>query len=677
MTAEIVDALLWRARSALRVDSLPLFAGHGLADPLYRPPRLPYASVLGPLSYRLEPERDLPREATLTVRTPGYLAGTTLAAATPVPAAGTIDLLLDGDVRVDLALDHGADTGQPLTTARAFATAARLQAAYDAAVAAGLATADGTPVVDPERLAEIAATTLRWDDANRRFVVASGRHGPVPPSEAPGERASQVELASPSPHADALGLGAGALTPAGRLVTHRVPGPIAMAFDVRVDLWAGSQRHLATLVETWARVTPTRCQLLLRPALPAADVMDGATEVTLQPGGEPPTRWTLLQLEPGAEFADRRSAQTPTLAAGATAAAAGLDLPAGATATLAFLRPSPVPDPFSPAHPAPFGWAMATRLSTPPGAADGQSTVLAELVHGGAPVLSLAARWVTAAPGNGGPPVLGCELTAAAQAGDGTPLAPVTLTLPATDAEAGVEVHALVDATAGRLAVFADGSAAVGRSTGPSVPAGGPDMELRLGAATSSRPVTLGHVQVHARPLGPLDHRHRAATATADRWRPGEPLTLVRTEDGFTPRGTPFSAVVVRVEGPTLHLDRPVAGTWPRHDTAVASRLVFSQQTGVRRRDDLASHLTRVSLEHTVSGFVEPDGSAAGARLVEALDVRVLDRPPAEESTLATGGRRGQGTPEVRPVLVPARRVSTTVTTEDAPVAAPEARPPD
>lgn len=683
MTAEIVDALLWRARSALRVDALPLFAGHGLADPLYRPPRLPYASVLGPLSYRLEPERDLPREAALTVRVPGYLAGTALPADATLPPPGALSLLLDGEVRVDVDVDHGSDTGQALTSARGRSAAARIQAAFDAAVAGAQATVDGVALTDADRLAEVAATTVRWDDVNRRFVVASGRSGPVPPTEGAGERPSRVELAAPSPHADALGLGAGALTPGGRLVSHRIPGPIALAFDVRVDLWAGSQRHLATLVETWARVTPTRCQLLLRPALPAADVMDGATELTLQAGGEAPTRWTVLQLEPGAAFADRRSDRTPALAGGAAAAGGGLELPAGATAALPFLQPPAVPDPFAPAHPAPLGWALATRLSTSAGAADGESVVLAELVHGATSVLRLAARWLTVPPADGGPPTLGCELTATAEDGAGTTLPPVSLRVPAVDVERGIEVHALVDAAGGRLAVYSDGANAVGQGgPGDHPPAGGPDMELRLGAAGSSRPVTLGHVQVLARPLGPLDHRHRSATATADRWRPGDPVTLVRTEDGFSPRGAPFTAVVVRVDGATLHLDRPVVGTWPRHDTAVASRLVFSQQTGVRRRDDLASHLTRVSLEHTVSGFVEPEGSGTSARLVESLDLRVLDRlPPTDDIVAADGGapadlRAGQRAPGVYPDLVPARSLSTTVTAEDVPGTAPEPRPP-
>ena len=675
--------MLWRARSALRVDALPLFAGHGLADPLYRPPRLPYASVLGPLCYRLEPERDLPREAILLVRTPGHLSGATLPAATALPAPDPLDLLLDGEVTVPVAVDHAADTGQPLTSARGTAAAARIQAAYDAAVAAGQATRAGAPLTDPARLAEVAATTIRWDDSNRRFVIASGRYGPVLPSQNAADRQSRVELAAPSRHAEALGLGTTAFGHSGHLVHHQVPGPIAMAFDVRIDVWAGSQRHLALLVETWARVTPTRCQLVLRPALPAGDILDGATQIALQASGEAATRWTVVQLEPDGGFADRRTARTPTLAGGATAAAPGLDLPAGATATLPFLEPPAVPDPFAPSHPAPLGWALATRLQTPSGAADTEQVSVARLVHGGTTVLELAAAWRTVPSGNGGAPRLVCELTASGAAGDGVALPPVTLRVPPADLENGVEVHALVDAVDGRLAVFAGGAQAIGAAAaGSHPPTGGPGMELRLGAAGASRAVTLGHLQVHTRPIGPLDHRHRAAAAPANRWRPGDPVTLVRSADGFSPRGTTFAAVVVHVDGATLQLDRPVVGTWPRHDTIVGSRLAFSQQTAVRRRDDLASHLTRACFEHTVSGFVDPEGSGTSVRLVETLDLQVFDGlplPGAADPGQGPGsaGRTEQGAPGVRPGLVPARALQSSAPLDPDAASAPAPLPLD
>ena len=47
----------------------------------------------------------------------------------------------------------------------------------------------------------------------------------------------------------ALGLDAVALVVDGRIYRHRVPNPTAIAVDVRLDLWAGSQGELARLVD--------------------------------------------------------------------------------------------------------------------------------------------------------------------------------------------------------------------------------------------------------------------------------------------------------------------------------------------------------------------------------------------------------------------------------------------
>ena len=676
MTADVVDALLWRARAVLRLDGAPLLAGHGLADALYRPPRLPYASVLGPLSYTVEPERDVTRQVSLTVRLPGFLAGAPLDGAATVPPPGTLDLLVDADVRVTVDLDHGADGGQPLTDARGRAVADRAQQAWAAALAAPVTTLDGTPVT-AQRLAELARVTLRWDGAARRFVVASGRRGPASassdtasPDATSSDTASSVRLAATTPHAAALGLGDGAITPAGRLARHQVPAPVAMAFDVRVDLWAGSQRHLAALVEAWARVTPTRCQMLLRPGLPASDVPDGAREVRLQARGEPATRWTRLQLE-GPDLTDRRTGHPVAPAGGAAAGADGLRLPGGGTATAAFLPRPAVPDPMRPAHPAPAGWSLAADLSAT--GADGDTRTLATLRRGADPVLEVTLAWVDVPAGNGVPAGLQVRVTVAARAGDGTDLPPATTQVPAAVLAGGARVHALVDATAGRTGAWVDDTGTLGAPVGPVPPAGGDDMELVLGGDAGPQ-LLVEQVHVVSRPLGPLDHRTRASSAPAGRWRPGDPVTLVRSDDGATPRGTPFTAVVVAVDGDVLTLDRTVVGTWPRHDTLVGTRVVFSRQTAVRRRDDLAANLARISLEHTVSAFVEPEGTSAGARLVERVDAQLLDMPlqptPDEQAAgVPTGdappppARSGQGSPDVRVELVPARALRSTVTT--------------
>ena len=669
MTADIVDAVLWRVRAALRLDGAPLFAGHGLADPMYRPPRLPYASVLGPLSYTIEPERALPQDVALTVRLPGYLAGTALAPDVTVPGPGELELLVDGEVRLTVAVDHGADTGAALSEVRAAALAARIETAVLDAV--GAATVDGTPL-SAERAAEVSRTTARWDTANRRLVIASGRRGPAQPST--GEQSS-VSLAAPTPQAAALGLVDAAVTSTGRLVRHQLPAPTAMAFDVRVDLWAGSQRHLAALVEAWARVTPTRCQLMLRPALLAADVPDGADELHLQAGGEPATRWTQVQLEPEGGFADRRTARIPTLAGGAAPAATALALPSGATARLRFGELPAVPDPTRPAHPAPTGWAVSTGVRVP-SAGDGDELAVVRLLHGSTVALAVDLTWVDVPAGNGQPAGLHADVAARAQAADGTDLPPATLRLPASMVDE-VTLHALVDATAGQVSVFAGDAGAQGAALGPVAPAGGDDMDVVLGGpAGPDSEVT--HLHVLSRPVGPLDHRQRDATATASRWRPGDPVTLVRSHDGVTPQGAPFTAVVTAVEDGVLHLDRPVSGTWPRHDSVVATRVVFSRQTAVRRRDDLATNLTRVSLEHTVSGFVEPDSSSLGVQLVESLDLQVADRARLLVGHAASASARTPpSTPGVTADLVPARSLRSTVVTADDAAPAPQPAPPE
>lgn len=669
MTADIVDAVLWRVRAALRLDGAPLHAGHGLADPLYRPPRLPYASVLGPLSYTIEPERALPQDVALTVRLPGYLAGTTLAPDATVPGPGTLELLVDGDVRLTAAVDHGADAGATLTDVRAAALAARVETALHDAV--GAATVDGAPL-SAERVAEVSRTTARWDTARRRVVIASGRRGPARLTTA---EQSSVSLAELTPHAVALGLGEGAVDPTGRLVRHQLPAPTAMAFDVRVDLWAGSQRHLAALVEAWARVTPTRCQLMLRPALLAADVPDGAEELHLQAGGEPATRWTRVQLEPEGGFADRRTARVPTLAGGATAGATSLALPGGATARLRFGELPAVPDPTRPAHPAPTGWALSAGVRVA-AAGDGDELAVVRLLHGATVALALELTWVDVPAGNGQPAGLHADVVARAEAADGTDLPPATLRVPAALGDE-MALHALVDATAGQVSVFAGDAGARGAPLGPVAPAGGDAMEVLLGGPGGPA-AELTHLHVLARPVGPLDHRQRSATAPASRWRPGDPVTLVRSQDGVTPQGTPFTAVVTAVEEGVLHLDRPVAGTWPRHDSVVATRVVFSRQTAVRRRDDLATNLTRVSLEHTVSGFVEPDSSSLGVQLAESLDLQVADRARLLVGHAASASARTvPTTPGVTADLVPARSLRSTVVTADDAAPEPEPAPPE
>ena len=86
-----------------------------MADASYRPPALPYASVIGPLNIELEPDRDPPRTIFLPVQAPGYLAGAERVAADLVPAPGDLTLRIDGDIIVVADVDPGALAGESMT----------------------------------------------------------------------------------------------------------------------------------------------------------------------------------------------------------------------------------------------------------------------------------------------------------------------------------------------------------------------------------------------------------------------------------------------------------------------------------------------------------------------------------------------------------------------------------
>ena len=87
------------------------------------------------------------------------------------------------------------------------------------------------------------------------------------------------------------------MTAPGRLVRHRRPTPTAVAVDVRVDLWTGTQSELASVLDAWTRTTATRGQLLLRPAVLAADVAPTDTSVRLLSPAEPAGRTTIALLD--------------------------------------------------------------------------------------------------------------------------------------------------------------------------------------------------------------------------------------------------------------------------------------------------------------------------------------------------------------------------------------------
>jgi hypothetical protein len=556
-----------------------------------------------------------------------------------VPGPGQLHVQLDGDATASLALDFGALANQALLNDPETApqVAASIEAGLRNAVDAGAFRIDGVPVTDATRRAELRAATVRWDRQRRRFVVSSGRRGPVAHGEQPLHLPSRVALLTgPGDVGTALGLHAGAVVAEGRIVRHRTPTPLAVAVDVRFDVWAGAQRDLATLMDAWAQITPTRGQFLLQPALLAAAVPAGATTVRLQTGGESLTHWTLAQFEPDGGFADRLSGQQPTLATGAVAEPAALRLTGTGTATIRLFDAPAIPHPWQPEHPGPTGYAMTLGLRMDAGAAAGNSLRLVTLEHAGRTVLRLEVRYVTV---NGD---LLAEFEGRAEQAAGPAFAPAIVRLPAAALETDVELHMLVEARRGAVTLFVDGvalAAAPGLPTpppAPGTPAGGSAMLLTLG--TPEAPGTpvgfrLTHVQLHGRPLGPVDPQLRRTTATAGAWAVGDPIALVRTENGFTGAGEAFVAAVIAVSGDTVTLNRPVVGDWPRASTLVYKRSLFFAQKQLRRRDDLMNNLYRMTFEYRVSAFLDELFPSLSAPLVEVPDVQIreLSRVLAEE----------------------------------------------
>ncbi len=639
---------------------MPLFAGHGVADPNYRPPRLPYVSVIGPLNLETESEREQPRTIHLWVQMPGHLDGAARAVTDAVPAAGALSLRLDGDAEGSVPVDFGALAGQPFDDAAGRQVAAAIESALISTIDAAGFSVDGVPVTDAARQTELRQTTVRWDRARHRIVVSSARRGILPEFEQSPRTLSRVEVLNGDVDpAASLGLGDGARSADGRIARHRVPNPAAVAVDMRLDLWAGSQQDLAVMFEHWARIMPVRGQLPIRPSLLAADVPDQSQAVQLLAGGEAPNRASLLQLEP-AGFTDRRLGQPPTLANGAALDAGTLRFTATATASYLVFEPPPVPQAWDPLHPGANGFALSLGLRVDAGAAAGQAWQVLSLDHD-VTVLRLALSYATV---DG---TLMAELQATANQADGTAYAAAVARVAATVLEAGADIHLIADARSGAVALFLDGQPlpADPATPAPGTPAGGHDMTLTLGdpgGATTGFRVT--HLHLLGRPAGPVDPQLRRSTARATDWTIGDPIVLARSDDGYSVTGDTFGAVVVGVTGDTLQLDRPVPGDWLRGTTLVLKRSLFAFQKQLRRRDDLMNTLYRITLEYRVSTYLEDRVPGVSAPLAEITDVQVRDlaRQLAEEAdpdSPDTPVRPATGTPGIRSVIAEFRRNET------------------
>lgn len=628
---QVLAALLHRARAALRLDGSGVLAGHGVADNAYRPPYLPYASVIGPLAVETEPERGTATQI-VRVRNPGYLAGVSRDAFDIVPGPGALGLLFDDSARGTVPIDPGPLTGAAMTAGETGRDlAAVLQAAVRSGVDNGLFVESGAPVTDPVRRAELRAATVRWDPALLRLVVSSGRRGPLSGELEPGV-VSQV-AAVPLGAGDvgpALGLGADAGSRPGAVTRSRDTAPTAVAVDVRLDLWAGTQAELATLVDGWYAVTPTRAELLLAPTPLAADVAPGDTTVRLLFDALPQTRATLLAATAADGLADRVTGRAPGLADGATVTPTGVRLAGAAVATYPVL---PVPAIAEAWHPRPAGargWAVGLRLRVAAAAADGDAGQVFRLGYGPAVALRLRLSRDGA----------DYRLEGTAEHADGASFAAASTAVSLATLESGnpVDIHVLVDGAAGAVRVVAAGGrplASGAAAPGPTASGVDEDVTLVLGdPAGSDLTLEVAEVQVYGRPLGPADSRLRRPGPAAAVWTPGDPLVLSSSADGFASAGAGFHGYVVGVEGDVVRLDRPVTEAHRRGGTLAHQGRLFMAQRQLRRNDDLMNRIYRVALEYRVSTFLDDTRAAVTAPLVERpeVEVRELVRLLAEQA---------------------------------------------
>jgi hypothetical protein len=644
----ILHGLLWLSRAALRSGRLPVRAAHGYADPAYRPPRLPFVSIVGPIAVAQDRGRDSvkPREATMLL--PGHLVGSERPLPTTVPA-GTLRLRFDGDATATVGVAGGPL--QPEIAARQLA--AQIEAALRQAAANGaFVDGEGAAISEPSRLAELALVTCRWDEGRRRLAISSGRRGlaeglvrPVPSpgkvlppgGAAEGVRASSVEvLGGAGSVAGALGFEGGASV-AGRLKRHKLPAPRAMTVDVRVEMWASSQAELAAMTDDLARLAEVRTSFATRPALLATDAAAGDDSLELLPEGEPVTPASLVLLEAADGFADRVSNRPFAAPVGAL-----LDSPprfqlSGTEQMSLPVHPTPlVPGPLDAGNPAPRGVALSVGVGVGPGAAPGQLVRVCSLDLGGQPVLRLEIRFVQVDSRLLGEVTARATFTRAGIASEAITRTQVPVSDGNTPAdrpfERGVVIHAAVDGSTGLVELWVDGEARAPGSepepeAGEGSPLGGSDMVLTVGGGPGNPlPIAVRHLHVFAEPLGAFDPRLRTSLAGGRHFVPGQRLRLATTEDGFSPGKERAETTVVAVDGDTLTVFPEVEGSWPRGRTLLFAEELFLQQVDLRRRDDLLNQLYRLSADYRIAALLESDFPEASAPLVEVpeVDVRAL-----------------------------------------------------
>lgn len=619
MVDEILSSLLWRSRLAVRAGRARAFAGHGYADPSYRPPVVPFASVVGPLTFAVEPEREAGRTAHGLVAIPGHIIGAPRSPALALGGAGSLRLRFDRRVIVDLALVALPTTpfGDPATGP---AIAARIQNEILSAVTNHELTDErGEPITDPAIEQAVARAVVRWSQHALQLAISSSAES----------NPSSVEvLPVPGDLAPALGLDTPAVQRDGRRHLHKLPPPTAVTIDVRLDLWAANQQDLAQMFHAHAASTPTRGSLALRPSLLAADAAAMTSTIRLLDRGEPTTRESLVHLESGDGLIDRVEDITFTATAPAALDATGFRLEGAGRIAATIHRPLLVPHPLHADEPAPLGFAVALGLAITANGVQNEVFELLTIRTAAHTVFRLEIRIERHAQ-SGGPPRLFGALTATSTTLVGGVGAPIETRwrLPLSTLEAAGTLHAAVDAREGRIRMWHEGvpqnlGDAFATPAAPIVQPGrspmAPDMRVTLGSLAGNLPraVVVSHLHVSREPLGPLDPRLRGSLTRADQLRPGDTLSLAVTRDGYRVSDDRALAIVVDVDGDEVTLNRTLPVAFARKSTLAFQEQCFFHQTGVKRRDDLVNRLYHTSFDYRLSALLDDPLDATSAALV-------------------------------------------------------------
>jgi hypothetical protein len=644
LVPEILNAFLWQARLAIRGGMARAFAAHGYVDPSYRPPRLPFVSVVGPMSLQVEPERESPRTGHALLRTPGFVIGQPRNPASTSPASGALRLRFDGRATVTLAL-----AGLPTTPFSNPATGPAIATAIANGLTAALAAnqfleEDGTPVTDVAFLALLPSVAVRWSQELRQLAISSDVGG------APTMLRSTVEvLPTANDLAPALGLSPPAQTGEGRQRLHKLPPPRPMMVEMRLDLWSQTQTDMANMFDGLAYAAPTRGRLTLRPSLLAVDAAGADNSIRLLDRGEPTTLDSLVHLEGGDGLVDRARGAVFTLSGGASSEPTlSRYRVTGNQQISGTVYPQPmVTDPLFASDPAPAGLAVAVGVQIDAGSAQNDSYTILRLTRGNTVVASLAIEVVRITVPNEGQVLFG-EIVARAALTSST--AETRWRLRMTTLQTLGTLHATI-VPDGAITLSWDGegqrlddaqATPVQPTAGVGRPSAGTDMRLVLGggggAPALPRGITISHVHVHREPLGPLDPKLRTAVAGAGKLRPGDMIALASSDDGWHVGDARAAALVIETSGNQVFLTKPVGNAFRRGSTLVYMDECFFFQTAVKRRDDLMNRLYHCSVDYRVSALLEDPSTRTTA---------VLVREAVNELTVRGIGRAAAGHPGV------------------------------